>query len=63
MSYSDIEKQVLEKITPNKEYRKKLSQIIEDLQNKIEKEIQKRKLPVKVELVGSMAKDTFLKDC
>ena len=62
MSCSDIEKQVLEKITPNKEYRKKLSQIIEDLQNKIEKEIRKRKLPVKVELVGSMAKDTFLKD-
>ena len=62
MSYSIIEKQVLEKITPNKEYKEKLSQIIEDLQNKIEEEIKKRKLPVKVELVGSMAKDTFLKD-
>lgn len=62
MSHNNIEKQVLEKITPNKEYREKLGQIIVDLQNKIEYKIKKRKLPVKVELVGSMAKDTFLKD-
>jgi len=62
MNYSDIEKQVLGKITPDRKYREKLSQIIEDLRSKIEKEIQKRKLPVNIELVGSMAKDTFLKD-
>jgi tRNA nucleotidyltransferase (CCA-adding enzyme) len=62
MSYRDIEKQVLKKIIPDKRYKKKLDQIIVDLQNQIEKEIQKRKLPVNVELVGSMAKDTFLKD-
>ena len=62
MSYSNIEKQVLEKITPDKKYKEKLGQIVVDLRNKIKKEIQKRKLSAKVELVGSMAKDTFLKD-
>ena len=62
MSYNKIEKQVIEKITPNKLYRERIYQIIEELRRKIEEEIQKRKLPASVELVGSMAKDTFLKD-
>ena len=62
MGYNKIEKQVLKKITPDKKYKEKLYQVIEELQRRIEEEIKLRKLPVTVELVGSMAKDTFLKD-
>jgi len=62
MRYNEIEKKVIEKITPDKIYKEKIYQIIEELKIKIEEEIQKKKLPVSVELVGSMAKDTYLKD-
>ena len=56
------EKQVLKKITPTKEYRLKLEAIIKDINKKLENQIKKRKLPVTIELVGSTAKDTYLKD-
>jgi len=62
MSHNVIEKQALQKITPNKEYDTNLHQIIKELEGKLLGEIQKRKLPANVQLVGSMAKDTYLKD-
>jgi len=57
-----IEKQVLEKITPSIEDKKKIEKIVKELEKLIEQEIIIRNLPVKIELVGSIAKDTYLKD-
>lgn len=62
MKQNKIEEQVLKKVTPSEGYREKLQIIIEELREKLEKEIEKRKLPVSIELVGSTAKDTYLKD-
>ena len=62
MNKNKIEKQVLEKITPPSEYKIKLDKIIKELKEKIQKEITERKLPVSIELVGSTAKDTYIKD-
>ena len=61
MNENIYEKKVLEKITPTKDYRIKLETIIKDINKKLEKQIKKRKLPVTIELVGSTAKDTYLK--
>lgn len=58
---NEIEKEVLKKVTPNTSDRKILEKIIKELKEILEKEIEKRKLPVKIELVGSTAKDTYLK--
>jgi len=60
MNHKQIENSVLNKVTPTKNYRKKLEQNIKELQQKIEREIQKKDLPVEIELVGSTAKDTYL---
>lgn len=57
---NEIEKQVLKKITPTYEYREKIKEIIEEIRVILEKEIKKRNLPVTIELVGSIAKDTYL---
>jgi tRNA nucleotidyltransferase (CCA-adding enzyme) len=57
-----IEKEVLKRITPTKEYKKKIKKIVNEIKTKVKKEIDKRKLPVKIELVGSIAKDTYIKD-
>lgn len=62
MDYTKIEQQVLKKITPDKTFKEKIYQIVEELRQKINEEIKNRDLPVNVELVGSIAKDTFLKD-
>jgi len=59
---NEIEKQVLEKITPSKEYRKKLDLIIQEIEEILKQQIKERKLPISIELVGSTAKDTFLQD-
>ncbi len=59
---NEIETQVLEKITPSKEYRKKLDLIIQEIEEILKQQIKKRKLPISIELVGSTAKDTFLQD-
>ncbi len=56
------EKQVLEKITPSLEYKKKIEKLVKELEKLIEQEIIKRNLPATIELVGSIAKDTYLKD-
>lgn len=57
---SEIEKQVLQKITPTHEYREKIKKAVEEIRIILNNEINKRKLPVTVELVGSIAKDTYL---
>ncbi|MCK4995729.1 MAG: CCA tRNA nucleotidyltransferase [Thermoplasmatales archaeon] len=59
---NEIEKKVLERVTPSSDYRKKLQTIILEIREKLEKEIKNRSLPVKIELVGSTAKNTYLKD-
>ena len=59
---NEIEKQVLEKITPSNEYKKNIIKITKEINKKLEIEIKKRRLPVTVELVGSIAKDTYLKN-
>lgn len=58
----EIEKQVLERVTPSSADRKKLDTIIQEIKEKLEQEVKNRNLPVSIELVGSTAKDTFLKD-
>ena len=59
---NEIEKKVLDRVTPSAEYRKKINTVIQEIKEKLEKEIVERKLPVSIELVGSTAKDTYLKD-
>ena len=59
---NEIEKQVLERVTPSSYDRKKLEIIIQEIKEKLEQEISDRELPVCIELVGSTAKDTYLKD-
>ena len=60
MLYYNIEKKVLQKITPSDLYRKKIKDNILELNNLIKKEIAQKRLPVKIQLVGSIAKDTYL---
>ena len=57
-----IEREILERVTPKKEYKKQIEEIVKEIKNKVNQEIQKRNLPVTIELVGSIAKDTYLKD-
>ena len=58
----EIEKKVLEKITPTNKYKKNIDKIVLEITKKLETEIKKRKLPAAIELVGSISKDTYLKD-
>lgn len=58
----DIEKKVLKLVTPSLEDRKKLEEVIQDLKEQVKQEIKGRRLPVSVKLVGSTAKDTYLKN-
>jgi len=58
----EVEKKVLEKIVPNKNDRLKLETTIEELKNVVLKHTQKIDIPIEIELVGSTAKDTYLKD-
>ncbi len=62
MKHIELENNVLERVTPSSEYRKKTDSAIYKLKENIQSEIIKRKLPVFIELVGSNAKDTYLKD-
>ena len=59
---TQIEKKILEKITPSFQDKKRIQDIIQDLKKRIEKEIKKYDLQLSIELVGSTAKGTFLKD-
>ena len=58
----NIEKKVIGLITPAPEDRKKLEETIKDLKKQVNKEIIKKKLPASIEIVGSTAKDTYLKN-
>ena len=62
MNSNEIEKYVLKKVTPNSEYRRKTETVIQQVKEKLKQEIRKRNLPISIELVGSIAKDTYLKD-
>ncbi|UCD13879.1 MAG: CCA tRNA nucleotidyltransferase [Thermoplasmatales archaeon] len=58
----DIEKEVLKKITSSPRERKELEHVIRQLKKEVTKEIEKSKLKLSIELVGSTAKETYLKD-
>ncbi len=60
--HKQIQNQVLKRITPTKKERKKLFETIHVLVELISKELKKRHIHAKVEIVGSTAKDTFLKN-
>lgn len=60
--HENIEKKILEKITPNRNDRGRLKEIIKKLKIEVSTEIKKRALPASIEIVGSTAKDTFLKN-
>lgn len=62
MDYNQTELDVLKKVTPSINYHKKIIKIIDEIKEKIDIEIKNRKLPAEIELVGSTAKDTYLKD-
>jgi len=57
-----IEKKVLKKITPSLKYKKIIKKVTDEINKKLEMELKKRSLPATVELVGSIAKDTYLKN-
>jgi tRNA nucleotidyltransferase (CCA-adding enzyme) len=57
-----IEKQVIKKITPSKKDEDRLKDIIQELIQDVEKEIKKTTLKISIELVGSTAKGTYLKE-
>jgi tRNA nucleotidyltransferase (CCA-adding enzyme) len=61
MKATEIERSVLKRISPSKKDRQHLTTVIADLQDHVEQELAKRALDASVELVGSTAKDTFLK--
>jgi tRNA nucleotidyltransferase (CCA-adding enzyme) len=56
-----VEVKVLKKITPNKKDKKEIELIIESLKKSVNKEIKKTHLPITIELVGSIAKDTYIR--
>ena len=58
----DIERKVLGLVAPSPDDRRELEDIIQELIELVKQEIKKRKLPVSIELVGSTAKDTYLKN-
>ena len=56
-----IERMVLKKITPTTKEKKEINSIVNSLKKQVEKEIKKTTIPITIELVGSIAKDTFLR--
>ncbi len=56
-----IETIVLKKITPTREEKKQLADIIISLKKEVMNEINKTRIPITIELVGSIAKDTFIR--
>jgi tRNA nucleotidyltransferase (CCA-adding enzyme) len=57
-----IERDVLKKITPTVNEKKRLKKIIRSLKEHVLNEIKKTTLPITLELVGSTAKDTYIKN-
>lgn len=58
---SSIEKNVLTRVTPSKEEKKQIEDTIEALKVRVSAEINKTKIPITLELVGSTAKDTYIR--
>jgi len=58
----EIEKQVLNKIVPNNKDRLRLENTIDKLKILVKKQIKNFNIPIEIELVGSTAKDTYLKN-
>ncbi len=58
----EIEQKALEKIVPDKNDRLILETTIEELKTIVQKYTQKIDFPIVIELVGSTAKDTYLRD-
>jgi len=56
-----IETQVLKRITPTKKERMELERVIKTLKDRVKKEIKKTNLPITLKLVGSTAKDTYVR--
>jgi tRNA nucleotidyltransferase (CCA-adding enzyme) len=57
----EIERIVLKKITPTTKEKKEIHSIVNSLKKQVRKEIKKTTIPIMIELVGSIAKDTFLR--
>ena len=60
-SSKPIETKVLKKITPDTKEKKQIERVIKALKKQVTKEIRKAKVPITLKLVGSIAKDTYLK--
>ena len=56
-----IETKVLKKITPDATEKKQIERVIKTLKKQVTKEIKKAKVPITLKLVGSIAKDTYLR--
>jgi tRNA nucleotidyltransferase (CCA-adding enzyme) len=56
-----IETKVLNRITPDISEKKQIERVIETLKEQVNKEIKKTKIPITIELVGSIAKDTYIR--
>jgi tRNA nucleotidyltransferase (CCA-adding enzyme) len=56
-----IEIIVAKKITPTTEEKKQIQDIIKSLKKQVMSEIKKTKIPITIELAGSIAKDTFIR--
>jgi len=62
MLHNEIEEIVLSRVTPSKDDREKLEETIEEVTEKVREELNSRGINAEIELVGSTAKDTYLKD-
>ena len=62
MIHNEIEEIVLSKITPSKDDKNKLEETIKEATKKIREELDNRDINAEIELVGSTAKDTYLKN-
>lgn len=62
MIHNEIEEIVLSKITPSKDDKNKLEEIINEAAKRIREELNNRGINAEIELAGSTAKDTYLKN-
>ena len=57
---NEIEKEILEKIRPTLQERKKINQLVESCTTELETRIKEKGLQAEVVLTGSIAKDTWI---
>jgi tRNA nucleotidyltransferase (CCA-adding enzyme) len=57
-----LEREVLCRITPDTKEKKRLKKVIQLLQQRVQREIEKTNIPISLTLVGSTAKDTYIKN-